>query len=395
MDLDVFAALMFRICSHSLVSPGRPLKWTIITNPSAGGFTIRSRWKSHHRILLDYEQKAAVNSLRPDSGPSDTARELGQGSGARGMDGGGYGLFGSSGIILTRRPGDGAKITRALIDEAGSDRPLTGGFPFHLLIAAGGDGTSREMLSVLYQAPPLVRSNFVVLRLPMGTGNDGADAPELDAALELLIRPVKIEYQRSLHLITATAGKGPFPAFNILSVGLDAFVTHMTNKMKGRLPGDSYKLWVDIASLLYDRLYKVGPMDVRALDEKGREVKAFHEDVLLLAVGASGHRTYGSRKKILPDDRNVCTLKQMSLFRKVALKDLFNTGGHIDKPEAILFNAHRVEFSGHYPLLAQMDGETVLLQKEDFPAAIELSEPVIPVLKLVFTVRNFHISDTL
>ena len=42
----------------------------------------------------------------------------------------------------------------------------------------------------------------------------------------------------------------------------------------------------------------------------------------------------------------------------------------------------RVEFSGLYPILAQMDGETVLLEPEDFPAAIELSEPVIPVLKL-------------
>jgi hypothetical protein len=29
-----------------------------------------------------------------------------------------------------------------------------------------------------------------------------------------------------------------------------------------------------------------------------------------------------------------------------------------------------------------MDGETVLLQKEDFPAVMELTEPVIPVLRL-------------
>ncbi|GHT58250.1 hypothetical protein FACS1894109_12170 [Spirochaetia bacterium] len=392
MDLEIFAALMSGICSHSLVSPGRPLKWTIIANPSAGGFTIRARWRKHRRILQDYAEKAAANPLRAGSGPSGTVREFDRGGAgtARGADGSANkdsGGLGSYGLLLTRGPGDGAKITRALIDEAtadqkGGDQPGNGAAPFYLVITAGGDGTSREVLSVLYEASPAVRSNFAVLRLPMGTGNDGADAPELDAALELLIRPVRIEYQRSLRLVTATAGKGPFLAFNILSVGLDAFVTHMTNKMKGNLPGDSYKLWVDIASLLYDRIYKVGPMDVQAFDEKGKEVKAFHEDVLLLAVGASGHRTYGSHKKILPDDRNVCALKQMSLFRKVALKELFNTGSHIDKPEAIPFSAHRVEFSGLYPILAQMDGETVLLQKEDFPAAIELSEPNIPILKL-------------
>jgi diacylglycerol kinase family enzyme len=166
-------------------------------------------------------------------------------------------------------------------------------------------------------------------------------------------------------------------------VGLDAFVTHMTNKMKGGLPGDSYKLWVDIASLLYDRLYKVDFLEVRGLDERGREIKSFREKILLLAVGLSGRRTYGSHKKILPDDRNVCAVKQMPLLRKVALKGLFTTGGHIGRPESILFNARRVEFTGLHPILAQMDGEAVLLQKEDFPAAIELTDPVIPVLRRV------------
>jgi diacylglycerol kinase family enzyme len=227
----------------------------------------------------------------------------------------------------------------------------------------------------------------------MGTGNDGADSPDLARALDLLIHPSRIEYTPALRLIPAQGGpaasgpadngsKSPYLAFNILSVGLDAFVTHMTNKMKGKLPGDFYKLWVDIASLLYDSLYTVDFLDVRALDGNGGEVRSFREKLLLLAVGASGHRTYGSQKKILPDDRNVCALKQMPLSRKLALKGLFSTGTHIDKPEAILFNAHRVEFSGSHPMLAQMDGETILLQREDFPAAIELTEPVIPVLRL-------------
>jgi diacylglycerol kinase family enzyme len=154
--------------------------------------------------------------------------------------------------------------------------------------------------------------------------------------------------------------------------------------MKGRLPGDSYKLWVDLAALFYDRIYTVGPLDVRALDGEGREVPGgkFRRDILLLAVGAGGRRTYGSGKKILPDGRNVCALNQMPLLRKLALKGLFNYGTHINKPEALLFNASRVEFSGLHPILAQMDGETVLLRPEDFPAAIELSPPVIPVLRL-------------
>jgi diacylglycerol kinase family enzyme len=358
LKLEDFAGPMDSISSRCLAAPGRPLRWTVIANPRAGGFSIGSRWKKHRAILADYVEKARANPLREGKG----------------------------GFYPTSGPGDARIISLRLLDEAGREgiagagRSSGKGGAFHLIITAGGDGTSNEVLSVLYQAPEALRRSFAVLRLPMGTGNDGADAPELDEALEFLVRPVNIGLAPALRLVTASR-KGPYLAFNILSVGLDAFVTHMTNRMKGKLPGDSYKLWVDIAALFYDRIYRVGPLDVRALDGEGREVRRFKEELLLLAVGASGHRTYGSRKKILPDDRNVCAIRQMPLLRKLFLKELFNTGGHIDKEEAIPFSARRVEFSGLYPILAQMDGETVLLSPEDFPAAIELSDPLIPVLR--------------
>ncbi|MDR0642688.1 MAG: diacylglycerol kinase [Treponema sp.] len=354
---------MGKICPHTLIAPGKTLRWLLVINPKAGGFTIKSRWKRHRSVLEDYVNRAQANPLRPLCGPAALSNPESR-----------------AGLVLSGGPGDAEAAVRSLLESA----ERGGEKEFFLIITAGGDGTSLEVQSALYRAPGETRERFVILRLPMGTGNDGADAPELEGALELLTEPVDIVKARALRLFTSTAGKGPFLAFNILSVGLDAFVTHMTNKMKGKLPGDSYKLWVDIAALLYDRIYTVGPLELRALDAEGREVEGgkFRRNILLLAVGASGRRTYGSRKKILPDDRNVCALNQMSLLRKLALKGLFNYGTHIDKPEAFLFNASRVEFSGLYPILAQMDGETVLLRPEDFPAAIELSPPVIPVLKM-------------
>ncbi|MDR2376756.1 MAG: diacylglycerol kinase [Treponema sp.] len=353
--------MMGKICSHTLVAPGKNLRWFLVINPKAGGFTIGSRWKRHYSAMKEYVDRAQANPLRAFCGPAA----------------GPAGLESREGLFLTGRPGDAEEAVRSLLKAAEQD----GGEDFFLVITAGGDGTSREVQSALYHAPEEIRGRFAVVRLPLGTGNDGADAPELAGALELLTGPVSIVKERALRLLTATAGKGPFLAFNILSIGLDAFVTHMTNKMKGKLPGDSYKLWVDIAALLYDRIYTVAPMDMRVLDAEGREGGRLRRNILLMAMGVSGHRTYGSRKKILPDDRNVCVLNQMSLLRKLALKELFNDGTHVDKPEALLFSASRVEFSGSYPILAQMDGETVLLRPEDFPAAIELSPPVIPVLR--------------
>jgi len=367
MAFEDFGSLLSQICSRSTLAAGRPLVWTIITNPCAGGFTISSRWKKHYAQLTESAKKAEKNTPR-EGGPSLTARERGRNE--------------EPGLILTKAAGHAAEITNALLREAETEcASLTGRQqPFYLIITAGGDGTSRDVMTSLYHAPSPIRDNFAVLRLPMGTGNDGSDTWELDKAMDLLIEPSTLERQRVLRLKTAS-GKGPFLAFNILSVGLDAFVTHMTNKTKGTLPGDSYKIWVDLAALFYDHIYKVGYMDVRATDNEGNVVKTLREKLLLLAMGESGRRTYGSHKWILPDDRNVCAIRQMPLLRKLALKGLFAYGTHIDKPEALLWNAGAVQFSAEYPLLAQMDGETVLLEKRDFPAVIELTEPVIPILK--------------
>jgi diacylglycerol kinase family enzyme len=364
MAFEEFGSLVSGICAHVTLVQGRPIFWTIIANPTAGGFTIKSRWKKHHTQLSECVQRAIKKPLNEKSGPSQTAISEG----------------GHSGLISTKAMGHAREITDNLIKEASLIAKKGAVRPIYLIVTAGGDGTSLEVLTGLYHAPPNIRDNFVVLRLPMGTGNDGADARELDKALNLLIEPVIFSRQRALRLSTAS-GKGPYLAFNILSVGIDAFVTHMTNKIKGKLPGDSYKLWIDIAALFYDCLYKVDFMDVRALSDDGKEVKAFREKLLLLAVGESGRRSYGSHKWILPDDRNVCAIKQTSLFRKISLKGLFATGTHIGEKEAMLWNAAAVDFSAQHPILAQMDGETVLLDKNDFPARIELTEPVIPILK--------------
>jgi len=366
MVFEEFASLLSEICSHSPLAADRPFLWTIIANPRAGGFTIKARWKRHLSQLTECAGKAAKNPVGKTCGPSETARSQG-GPGAE------------RGLLFTRAPGHAKEMTEALIDEASKASGGGDKRPFYFIIAAGGDGTSLEVMTALSRANEKLREDFAVLRLPMGTANDGADSFDLGEALNLIVEPPPLQKQRAIQLKTAS-GKGPFLAFNILSVGLDAFVTHMTNKMKNKLPGDSYKLWVDIAALFYDKIYKVGLMDVHSFDEQGNEIKTLEEKLLLVAVGESGRRCYGSQQWILPDDRNVCAIKQMPMYRKLALKGLLSSGKHADRDEAILWNASRIEFQSQYPLLAQMDGETVLLEDDDFPAVIELTEPAINVL---------------
>jgi len=349
-----FTQALTDIVQRSLVSLDRPLRCIIIVNPAAGGFNIISRWKSRIQTLNEYRVKARANPIRP--------------------------IYKNIILNLTEGKGSAGEITKAFIERSIKD-PV----PFYLIISAGGDGTHGEVMLALYNAPANVRRTMAVLKLPMGTGNDGADNSTMEGALDLLIKPTHIEYAPAVQLIPSPSGpsnwKGPFLAFNILSIGLDAYVTHMTNEMKRKKPGDSYKFWVDMAAMSYDRKYNVDDMDVRALDSKGAEVASFREKLLLLAMGVSGNRTYGSQQHILPDDRNVCGIKQMSLLKKLAIKGQVAKGKHTSNPNTIFLDAHRLEVTCGHQILAQMDGETVLLQPEDFPAVMELTAPVIPLLK--------------
>jgi len=351
----LFAQALTEICQHSMVSPGRPLRCMIIINPAAGGFFIKSKWDAHARTLTKYKEKAQGNPSRQ--------------------------IHKSILIEITEGKGSAREITSKFIGRMEKEPD-----PFYLIISAGGDGTHGEVMFSVYSAPAHIRSNMAVLRLPMGTGNDGADSASMAEALDLLLKPVHIEFAPAVQLMPAKDGasnwKGPFLAFNILSVGLDAYVTHMTNNSKGKFRKNMYGLWIDFAALFYDKKYKVDFMNIRALDSKGNETISFKEKLLLLAMGASGHRSYGSQQKILSDERNACAVKQMPLFSKLAIKGQVAKGKHINNPNAIMFNAQRIEFSGSHPILAQMDGETILLQPDDFPAVMELTAPVIPLLKL-------------
>jgi len=163
-------------------------------------------------------------------------------------------------------------------------------------------------------------------------------------------------------------------------MGLDAYVTHMTNNMKGK-PGNKYSFWIDMATLSYEKKYNVDYFDVRAFDSNNKELLSFREKLLLLAMGVSGNRSYGSQQNILPDQRNVCGVKKIPLFRKLKIRKQISTGKHIKNRDALLFNAHQMEVKYSHPILAQMDGETILLQPDDFPAILTLTAPVIPLLK--------------
>jgi len=351
----IFAQAISEICEHSLIAAERPLRCLIIMNPVAGGFYIKSRWETHLKTLNKYRQKARENPKRQ--------------------------LYKNVILSITEGKGSANEITKGFIERAVKDT-----VPFYLIVSGGGDGTHKEVMTAVYDAPGSVRETMAVLRLPLGTGNDGADSAQLSEALDLLLKPTNIKLASAVQLNLNKEGpanwKGPFLAFNILSVGLDAYVTHMTNIMKGKVKGNAYKFWVDMAAMNYHRKYKVDNIEVKGFSKDGKATLSIDEKLLLLAMGVTGGRTYGSQQHILPDERNVCGIKQMSLLGRLAVKGQVTKGNHVRNRNVVISNAHRLELKCKHEILAQMDGETILLQPGDFPAIMDITEAKIPLLKL-------------
>lgn len=334
---------------------GKSVDLVVIANPVAGGFAISRRAAENQATFSTVLEWAKHNPVVTNSCTGK--------------------------LHLTTREGHAREIAEAVLDGmiAGSY-----GSDCVLLVTAGGDGTSHEVQTalatrILEEGHTELRERLCLLRLPFGTGNDGSDGRHLAESLELLTSEVQISMNRIVR-IRRSGGKPVKYAFNIASVGIDAFVSDMTNRLKRKIPGDVYKLWIDIACVFYNKIYRVSQMDITTTLD-GQPGWAGRSKWILALMGASGHRTYGSNQKILPGDENVCVVREMSFLSKLFIKDRLKRGTHGESPHAVLCKADRMVIGYDRPLLMQLDGETVHLRAEDFPVVMELTEPYVPVLR--------------
>lgn len=340
-----------RLLEHSPAFPGDSLAVDLIANPKAGGFT-RSRYSLRRQAELDSLLKKA--ELLPRRSGDIQLR-----------------------LHLTERSGHAAEISHAIMQEADSDKPGIR----HIILTAGGDGTSLETASSLISLSGDMRSRFSLIRLPYGTGNDGSEGRDLIAALGRFLGPVRQDLRRAIRVTpNPMGGKKPLYSFNIASVGVDAYICKMTNKLKTVFPGDSYKFWVDFSSVFYDCVWPPAPIKVSAFDEKGTALQSFERACQLVAMGASGHRDYGSGIHILPDDDNVCAVYQMPLLKKLQFKEWIAQGTHRGHDVINLFSARKLVFEYQRGILLERDGEVDELGISDFPLSMELTEPLYNVL---------------
>ena len=330
------------ILSRSPAFPGSKLIVDIIANPKAGGFK-RRRFADKRRRELQ-QVVAAAEALPARQGEVQVH------------------------LHLTERCGHASAIAQRVIERSTVEAKGS----LNLLLTAGGDGTSLETAERLLHLPEAIVDRFALLRLPMGTGNDGSEGRDLVTALGRFLGALKLERRGAVQVRPAEeGGKPPLWAFNIASIGLDAYVADKTNKLKAIFPGDSYKFWVDVATLLYDRAYKVLPIGLRAWSENGKLLREDRKERLFVAMGASGNRQYGSNTRILPGPENVIAVSQTSLLRKLLIKGAIASGRHEGLREVEHFDATKIELEYEERIPLQCDGEAEELARCDFPLAME------------------------
>lgn len=376
LELSVYLTPIIAACP---LWKNRNLHAVIIANPSAGGFSRRKYADEHETILVDFcaaaqQQKQQCKNLTTDIYQTETVEKT-------------------------------AIFVQNLVKEASMSENYG---RHYLLITAGGDGTSQEVQTALAKIvfdlgaeyATVISGRITILRLPFGTGNDGSDGRTLEETLQLLTQPAHFALQRAVKVSFKTQNKTepagvnnktvydtssanpPWYAFNIASIGIDAYITHMTNKTKNILPGNFYKLWIDLACLFYNFTFKAGSAEIKFFGRYGLHLQTIQTWIEFCLFGVSGHRTYGSNQKILPDDRNICICKKMNLFSKLLLKEKFKKGTHTQCSKALFFSAEKISIDYDNPILLQLDGEVHYVKKENFPLIMERTMPAIRIIEL-------------
>lgn len=278
----------------------------------------------------------------------------------------------------------------------------------YILATAGGDGTCLEVQTTLFKAAQevpqkaqVIKNQITMLRLPLGTGNDGTDGHTVDETIALLRGPLMFANARALKIWPegnptpeqiAASGKdpdkycdseykAPWYCFNMAGIGIDAFICHMTNVLKKKIPGNFYGKIVSLCGAVYDKAFPPGTGTFEYFDENGMKIKEITTQIELFDMGPTGNRTLGGGLRMLPDDHNCCLTYKMSLPALVVNNKKYADGSHLGSKIADFEKAEKVRISYDKSILLQWDGEIALLCKEHFPLVMEKTEPCLRVLK--------------
>jgi len=342
-----FAAVTRRLLHESRLFIEEGAVVEVLVNPASGLL----KWSSAHRQMM-----RRLKRLAEAQSSSDTPRD---GLEVRFHE-------------TESREHAGSKAVELAQSLVLSDKPGK-----RLMVLAGGDGFHNDISTALLRDVPEIMEEVILFRLPMGTGNDNADAATVEEAFSIL---GSASGTRKDSLIEAhTAGGIVHYAFNVVSFGLDAYVCELTNRMKTLAgPRLIYKIFADVGVLVYERIWPLKPWKISISKPGG---KVTREGRFLLTIfGRKGDTRYGGGMKVLPGEENFLLVQPLSLMGIMRIKPLFYRGAHRGMPIAEFFKTDEVELTHDGPILMETDGEVTYLKNEDFPLTLKRVPDVLRIL---------------
>jgi YegS/Rv2252/BmrU family lipid kinase len=227
---------------------------------------------------------------------------------------------------------------------------------FEVVVAAGGDGTTNEVVNGLVAASEGREEPGPALGvLPLGSGSDFASAVGMEARVSAACEQLIAGQRRPID-VGRVRMPDEHPEWrhyaNALGIGFDAYVTLETMRFKV-LRGIPLYLLSVLRTLIVHHHAPV--LTIECDDDKITQAS-------MMVVVANGPREGGGffvAPDAKPDDGwlDLCITGQLSRPAMLAIIPHFMRGTHIDREPITMARARRVRISAEEDLAVHMDGE--------------------------------------
>jgi len=246
-------------------------------------------------------------------------------------------------LVRTDRPWHAAELAERAVGDG-----------FEIVVAAGGDGTSNEVVNGLLVALENGATAAMGI-IPVGSGSDFANTvgvpPDLPGACHRLangqVRVVDVGR-------VTLPGRAPRYFDNTINIGFGGIVTVEALKVK-RLRGIALYLPVVLKTIfLY---YKAPPVTI---EYDGQEM-ALPAVMISIANGPREGGGFCVAPQAQPDDGlfDLCIVREISRLAMLGLVPHFMKGTHVGREPITMARARRVTISSPDDLVAHMDGEVL------------------------------------
>jgi len=267
-------------------------------------------------------------------------------------------------LVRTERPWHAAELAYDAAQQG-----------FNVVVAAGGDGTSNEVLNGLMRAREEGVGRPAMGFLSVGRGNDLAFGMQVPPALTDACEVLAAGHQRTVDVGRVSGGDYPQGRCfgNGVGIGFDAVVGFEALKMKWLTGFPSYI----VATMKTVFLYFHAPLVRIEHDGQTLELRS-------LMVSLMNGRRMGGGFLMAPEGKpddgmlDVCVAREVSRARIFGLVPHFMKGTQASQPEIQMIRAQRVDVTALQGALpAHADGETLCtagqaLTIELLPAAMEI-----------------------